>query len=319
MKRATCQQRSPCTTAPALRTEEVAIRPAAPRARAERNAGLSTIDDIRLASRQRCASPRRRRSGVVMGHAGCPPLLRCGSHRCACCRPDPRRPASAPGSRSRGASSAPCRRRPRSRSGRAAPAKNRLLDRSAASGSTRRIGYRPRARDLDRAWRAGRRSRCCSVIERATTWMLSTPLDAIAVGRMQPRSLAPGACLHRVQGQQPRGGYVRWRDSRLENTASAFAPPARHASALAGAGETRARVGAFFLGDLARCGGVRGLPSCGRDIAGAVQMPDLPAGASARQWGGVGSAPRAWAVRYARFSTVKRTAAYAQVYADRGA
>ena len=53
--------------------------------------------------------------------------------------------------------------------------------------------------------------------------------------------------------------------------------------------------GALFLGELARCGGVQGLPSCGRDIAGAVQMPDLPAGASARQWGGVGSAPPAWA------------------------
>ena len=54
----------------------------------------------------------------------------------------------------------------------------------------------------------------------------------------------------------------------------------------------RAReFGAFFLGELARCGGVQGLPSCGRDIAGAVPIPDLPAGASARQWGGVGSAP----------------------------
>ena len=74
---------------------------------------------------------------------------------------------------------------------RAAPATNRLPDRSAASGSTRRSGRRPRARVLDRAWRAGRRSRFCSVIKRATTWMLSTPLNAIAVGQFGSR---PGRC-----------------------------------------------------------------------------------------------------------------------------
>ena len=52
-------------------------------------------------SSPRCASPRFRRSGVVIGHAGCPRLsrLRC---RCACRRRDTRRLASAPGSRSRG-------------------------------------------------------------------------------------------------------------------------------------------------------------------------------------------------------------------------
>jgi hypothetical protein len=71
-------------------------------ARADTNAGLGTVDDVRLASRQRCASPCPRRSGVVIGDTGCPPGRDCGSRRCACCRPNLRRPASAPGSRSRG-------------------------------------------------------------------------------------------------------------------------------------------------------------------------------------------------------------------------
>jgi hypothetical protein len=35
----------------------------------------------------------------------------------------------------------------------------------------------PRARDLDRAWLAGRRPRCCSVTKRATTRMLWRPLS----------------------------------------------------------------------------------------------------------------------------------------------
>ena len=53
--------------------------------------------------RQKVRISTPRRSGVVIGHAGCPPLPGdCGSRRCACCRPDPRRAASAPGSRSRG-------------------------------------------------------------------------------------------------------------------------------------------------------------------------------------------------------------------------
>ena len=43
------------------------------------------------ARRQRCASPRPRRSGVVIGHTGCPLRRGCGSRRCACCRPNPRR------------------------------------------------------------------------------------------------------------------------------------------------------------------------------------------------------------------------------------
>jgi hypothetical protein len=64
------------------------------------------------------------------------------------------------------------------------------------------------------------------------------------------------------------------------------------ATGFSGVPARRAReFGAFFLGELARYGGVQGLPSCGRDIAGAVPIPDLSAGASARHWGGVGSAP----------------------------
>ena len=54
------------------------------------------------ARRQRCASPCPPRSGVVIGHTGCPPSSRLRESPVACCRPDPRRPASAHGSRSRG-------------------------------------------------------------------------------------------------------------------------------------------------------------------------------------------------------------------------
>ena len=54
------------------------------------------------AIRQRCASARPRRSGVVTGHGGCPPLPRLRESPVCLLPADPRRLASAPGSRSRG-------------------------------------------------------------------------------------------------------------------------------------------------------------------------------------------------------------------------
>jgi hypothetical protein len=52
--------------------------------------------------RQRCACPCALRSGVQIGHRAALLCRDCESRRCACCRPDPRRTASAPRSRSRG-------------------------------------------------------------------------------------------------------------------------------------------------------------------------------------------------------------------------
>jgi hypothetical protein len=74
-------------------------------ARPKANAGLA--HRVRPPSRQRCASRCPRRSGVVIGHTGCPRLPRLRASPCACCRPDPRRPASAPSSRSRGRAATP--------------------------------------------------------------------------------------------------------------------------------------------------------------------------------------------------------------------
>jgi hypothetical protein len=48
------------------------------------------------ARRQRCASPRPHRSGAVIGHVAALLCRDCGSRRCACWWPDPRRLASAP-------------------------------------------------------------------------------------------------------------------------------------------------------------------------------------------------------------------------------
>ena len=82
-------------------TERVITTPLAPRTRAERNAGL----DPRIATY--CSSPKVRISiPSTIGRRDATPAVLlcrdCGSRRCACCRPDPRQPASAPGPRCRG-------------------------------------------------------------------------------------------------------------------------------------------------------------------------------------------------------------------------
>jgi hypothetical protein len=86
------------------------------RTRGTTEAGPSYASRLRPASRQKCASPSPRRSGVVTATLAALLCRDCGSRRRAYCRPDPRQPASASGSRSHGRAATLVRRRPRSRS-----------------------------------------------------------------------------------------------------------------------------------------------------------------------------------------------------------
>jgi len=94
--------------------------------------------------------------------------------------------------------------------GRQATATHRPLDARAASGSTQLSESRRRARDLDRAWRAGRRPCCCSVTKRATTWTIWPQRNATAIGRLGPRervvgrrcSVAVAVVVSRLRGYQ---------------------------------------------------------------------------------------------------------------------
>jgi len=92
---------------------------------ARRDACATTSADLdeqaatRLANRQRCASPRPRRSATLIGHPAALPGRECGRRRCACCRPDPR-DLQAHLALARVGEQPPLSTRPRSRSGGAA-------------------------------------------------------------------------------------------------------------------------------------------------------------------------------------------------------
>jgi hypothetical protein len=78
----------------------VTLRGGIPRASVNASLGLSHGQTPRIRrsrNRSPCWPPRRRERRFADLHC-----RDCGSHPCACCRPDPRRPASAPGSPSRG-------------------------------------------------------------------------------------------------------------------------------------------------------------------------------------------------------------------------
>jgi hypothetical protein len=132
-------------------------------------------------------------------------------------------PRTAPSARSamgctRARLCSPERRRPHhirhTRVGRPATATNWLLDALAASGSSRRSRSRPPARDVNRAWRARRRPRCCSVTQRAICHQRSTrrqrPLSdtlghALGGPWRRRRRAASSATARRLKGSRRRG------------------------------------------------------------------------------------------------------------------
>jgi hypothetical protein len=88
------QSRSSCPSRPQAARRGLCARPEESETGSEPG-GVTSLSPFA----QPVASPPL---GVVSDRSADLPCRGCGSRRCVCCRPDPRRPASAPGSRSRG-------------------------------------------------------------------------------------------------------------------------------------------------------------------------------------------------------------------------
>jgi len=66
-----------------------------------------------------------------------------------------------------------------------------------------------KARDVDRVWRAGRRSRRCSATKRGKTWMLWPLLSATAVGHARSRTRTGSRARLSTTASLDRGVAVR--------------------------------------------------------------------------------------------------------------